>query len=155
MTAPALKAPSIDLVAPAWLRLVPGVPADRVATSLPSDLAKLQGDTGFITVERVGGGPARDVPMRGSALRVSAWAAPSAGSTQVPWGRASDLVEAVLTGTYSDALVGILIDLSARGYAAVRVLTVYALGEPARVTGDPSGFARFDIDLLMNWRTEA
>jgi hypothetical protein len=48
-----------------------------------------------------------------------------------------------------------LLDFSARGYASARVLTVVALSEPGRIEGDPSGFARYDVDLLINWRTEA
>lgn len=153
MTAPALKRPSIDLVAPAWLRLVPGVDETKVATSLPSDVSALR--TGaFVTIGNAGGTPNRDVPLRAPVLTASCWAAPATvGSTQVPWGRASDTAEAIEAATWDPALMDRLIDLTPRGYAPARVLTVVALSEPARVTGDPSGFARYDIDLLVNWRT--
>jgi len=153
MTEP-LKPPSIDLIAPAWLRLIVGIDPTKVATTLPSDVAVLRTGAFVQAMSGAGGSPNRDVPLRAPVVRVACWAAPPEGSRQVPWGRASDAAERILTATYDPALMGRTIDLSSRGYAPAHVLTVVALSEPARVEGDPSGFARYDIDLLVNWRMQ-
>jgi len=138
--------PNIDLVGVAWLRSLAGVPSDSVATKLPS-ADKLRG--GFVRWRSgLGGSPGTSI--RRPIGAAECWAAPSAGSSQVPWGAASDLVEAVFTA--ADAPEFITVRLALPGtYGSVLVHSVRALGEPAKVEGDPSGFARFDVDLEINW----
>lgn len=36
-------------------------------------------------------------------------------------------------------------------YDPARVLSVWPVGGPLRVSGDPSGFARYDLDLELAW----
>lgn len=144
--------PTTDLVGIAWLRLVPGLPAQQINTALPKDVSVLR-TVGFVRVAVVGGSPNLEVPLRRPVLSVECWAAPAEGSQKVPWGRASNLAENVLAATYDRSLMGRLVDLTPwdADYLPARVLTVNALSEPTRVEGDPSGFARFDLDVELNW----
>lgn len=144
--------PTTDLVAIAWLRLIAGLPAQQIATKLPKDVTILR-TVGFVTTQIVGGNPHPDVPMRQPVVTASCWAAPAAGSEKVPWGRAANLAEPIMAATYDRDLMDAEVDLTGfdPDYLPARVRTVLALTEPVRVEGDPSGFARFDIDLRINW----
>lgn len=159
MMAP-LKRANTDLVGVAWLRLVPRIDSSAVATRLPRyttgdhrgevDVSKLR-TSGFV-VWRSGIGGAPSGKLRRPVGVAECWAAPAEGSIQVPWGRASDLAENIFDAATDEfsALDNVAVSLPA-GYPAARVLTVRALGEPQKVTGDPSGFARFDINIEINW----
>jgi hypothetical protein len=135
-----------ELVAVAWLRGVPGVPADGVATTLPSDNSTWAA-SGFVQVTAVGGGPNPHLPVRASVVGVDCWAV-NPGSGRPPWGKANSLAEAVRDGTLGPS--GRVVDLAAAGLSA-RVLEAYLLSEPRRVKGDAASYARYSFDMAMPW----
>lgn len=151
-----MKRPNTDLVGVAWLKMVPGIPADSVATRLPTvsgsvDVSKLRAG-GFVRWRSgLGGTPAG--LMRRPVGVAECWAAPAAGSNQVPWGRAADLAEAIMAVVTDEYTLLDHVQVQPPGdYAPAIVHTVRALsGDPMKVEDDPSGFARFDVDLEINW----
>lgn len=148
--------PGTDLVGVGWLKLNPLLPAGRIATALPKDDDALRAP-GFVRTFITGGTPGIDMPWRQPVITAQCWAAPSSpGSTKVPWGVANQLAERIVVSTYDRAYQNVAIDLSAinPNYIPARVATVIALTEPRRID-DPSGFARFDVDLLFHWRLDA
>jgi hypothetical protein len=150
------KHANTDLVGVAWLKTVPGLDPTAVATRLPKtggevDVTKLR-TSGFV-VWRSGLGGVSSGKLRRAIGVAEFWAAPDAGSSQVPWGRASDITEAVyaeLSDEFSTVANAVTVTLPG-DYHPARVHTVRALGEPQKVEGDPSGFARFDINIEINW----
>lgn len=149
MTTPLL--PNTDLVAVAWLKRNAKFTAKGVgvATTIPDDLPQLR--AGFLHVVRVGGSPSIDLPVRAPVVQVSAYAAPAEGSSKMPWAQASQLAEWVWEQTFSAADQNVTLAFSVAGYAQARVMTAVALSEPLRVENDPSGYARVDIEVLINW----
>lgn len=152
MTAPPVHAPTSRLVAVGWLSLaLPGV---GVGTELPKGSAASP-TTGYLRTAVIGGTPGRDVPMRGPVVAAECWFPPHADTGDASWARAEDLAERVIAATYNPALMGVVVDLSSVGsYAPARVHTVVALAEPRRDENDPSGWARLDVDLAINWTAE-
>lgn len=92
MSAPLLKPVNNELVAVAWAQSIPGIPAGRVATTLPP-LEKWV-DTGFVTVSAVvGGTPHPDAPLYRPVIQFGFWSARGGSSTTPPWGVAFTLSE--------------------------------------------------------------
>jgi hypothetical protein len=153
MSAPPLVLlPNTDLVAVAWLRRNAKFSERNIgiATTLPSDRAKLV--SGFITTQVVGGSPELELPIRKPVVAVSSWAAPATeGSSKTPWPQAAAISEWIWEMTWDRAHMNVTLSFSLPGYAQARVFTVEALTEPRRVEDDPSGYARVDVDLLINW----
>lgn len=146
--------PNTDLVARAWLRLA-AAPA-RADWRLPAADDAMRAD-GFVRVVTVGGSPNVYVPLRAPVVAAQCFVAPTVDSTgTVPWMRAAALVERVLAATYDPSLANLRIDLSSVGdYGPARVLTVSAIAEPRRIPDDAGDFARFDLDLALDWRADA
>lgn len=147
-------APTPALVAVAWLgQRVPGVTEAMVATSLPSDVSKWAAE-GFVQVN-AGGGPAEvDLPqVRHSLVMVDFWAATvDAGgnvSAKPAWNKANRLAELVRGATEIQAY-GQAVTLPA-GYLGARVQAAYFLTEPEQINDDPSGYAHFSVDMMMDW----
>lgn len=139
-----------ELVAVAWFgQRVARVTAGAVATTLPADVSKWA-DLGFVQVQVSAAGridpiiPQRRLPV----VTVDYWAA-SPGSNRPPWGKANQLVEYVRAAIEGQHY-GQRIDLPAN-YTGARVQSVYAVGEAARVEGDPSGYARYTQDFAIDW----
>lgn len=146
--------PTNELVGVAWLsQRVPGLEASQVATSLPRPEAQVPSwaDDGFVQVQAIPGGvPHVDLPVRKPALQVDCWGA-SSTSSKPQWGQANRLAELIRNATESDAaLYGRPVTLPA-GYLGAIVLSVYLISEPMRMSGDPSGYARFSFDLALDW----
>lgn len=139
--------PTSDLVAAAWVRLVPDLSAG-VASSLPSD-GSTWAANGFVQVQAVGGTPPTHVPMRRPVLGVDCWAV-NLNSQKAPWGKANSLAELIRAACENCDNFGVRLDLGA-SYGAARVLTAYLLTEPRRVLGDASNYARYQFDLAVNW----
>lgn len=140
--------PTTDLVSRAWLRLA--VPYVRVDDQLPKPDAALR-SVGFIRAVTVGGGMDLDVPLRRPMVTAECWVAPSEESLNVAWNAAGRLAQWVIDATDNRALMGRLVVLTAFGaYSPARVHTVVATSEPQRVE-DPGRFARYDVDLQINW----
>lgn len=153
MTEPT-KLPGSDLVGVGWLKLLDGLPADRIATVLPKDDAPLR--LGFVRTMIVGGSPAPgEMPWRAPVITAECWAAPQPGSVKLPWGVASNLAEIIVNGAYARTSQQrrIVFTGSLADFIPAKVATVIPLTEPRRIE-DPSGFARFDVDLLINWRID-
>lgn len=151
--------PTSELVAMSWLKAnAPafGATADKIATTLPRD-ASTWFDTGFITVRAIAGTNYQpNGTRRTSIVQLDAWWSPSTGamsSGKVPWGKANALMEAVVAATehpvtgYSSR-----VPLALPDYVPVVVLAAYpAYGEPMRMEGDPNGYARYQMDLAIDW----
>jgi len=142
--------PNNELVAVAWLQALDGIPAGKVATSLPKDVATFA--DGFLTVSIVGGSPQVYVPMRRPVVQVDTWVSSPGSSPR--WGRANDLAELVRVATYdyADEARPMRVELPAQ-YDAARVHSAFLLTEPRRVEGDPARHARYTFDLQLHWST--
>lgn len=146
--------PTNELVAVAWLsQRVPGL-AGIVATTLPRPLdggAISWADTGFVQVQALpGGSPNIDVPVRKPVVQADCWAA-SATNAKPPWNLANRLAELIRDATENDAaLYGKPVTLPVNYLGAV-VLSAWLISEPMRITGDPLGYARFSLDLAIDW----
>lgn len=142
--------PNNELVAVAWLQGLDGIPAGKVATRLPSDVAAYA--DGFLTVAVAGGSPAVYVPMRRPVMQVDTWVSTTGSNPR--WGRANDLAELVRVATYdyADEARPVRVELPAQ-YDAARVHSAFLLTEPRRVEGDPSRHARYTFDVQLHWST--
>jgi hypothetical protein len=141
-----------DLVALTWLRSIPGIDAGMVATTLPSDVSKWA-TAGFIVASIPGGAPWAHIPVHRPVVSLDFWAANLAPSGDVtskpPWGKAHSLAELVRAATYEDIGMGI-VELPVSGLRA-RLLSVFPLTEPRRVSGDDARYAHYQFDALMHW----
>lgn len=140
-----------ELVAAAWLVQRAGFTSGQVATTLPPDVDAWRA-AGFVTVAALPGGLAEvDTPQwRRPVVQVDCWAAPvSSGGQRPQWNLAAQLAERVRAATeaqtYGSAVT------TPTGYGGARVQAVYLTVEPRRVVDDVAGFARFTIDLAVDW----
>jgi len=143
--------PTNELVAVAWLSSrVPGLVAAQVGTTLPKDVSTWA-DEGFLQIQALpGGAPDVDVPVRRPVFQLDAWAS-TPGSNKPPWHLANRLAELVREATEADAaLYGREVTMPAN-YLGARVQAAYLVSEPRRVTNDPAGYARFTLDLAIDW----
>ena len=154
MTAPAVNAPTSSRVGRAWLRSVLRTEVG-VGRALPSTATEHMRTYGFAVAEVVGGSPDIDVPFRRPVIGVACWVAPpTADPSIVQTAAAERLAEWVITAAYDHPAVGVTLDLRALGlgsYRPARLHTVIPVSEPREAPDDPSNYARFDIDLLLNW----
>lgn len=144
--------PNSDLVAVGWLKTLIDLASVEKGTTLPKVDTALR-TTGFLKTMIVGGSPAMESPIRRPVINVQSWAAPAAGSRKVPWARAAHNAELVWKATQVRPFPVTVIDLSSigTGYAPARIFSVITLSEPRRIEGDGSDFARFDLDVQINW----
>jgi hypothetical protein len=156
MSAPTLLRPNSEVVGVSWARRVPGIPDSGVATNLPTDRSKLV--DGFVQLIGVATGTAEiEVPLHRPVLTFACWAAPAnEASSKPPWAKAARMAEALWESSFYETYLGInvqgiVIPMYLPGYANARILTVNAVSEPVRVPDDPSNYARFDVDLELNW----
>jgi hypothetical protein len=154
MSAPVLKPANSQLVGVEWAKRIPslvlaGVP---VAGALPADDAPIRA-AGFVTALHVGGGSDLDVPRKRSVIAFSAWAAPpSTGSRKLPLGRAGGIAEWIWEAAYDRSMTGIILDLHGigGGFADVKIMGTLPISVPRPIYGDPSGFARFDVEIQLD-----
>ncbi|WP_149264292.1 hypothetical protein [Actinomadura sp. K4S16] len=142
--------PSSEIVAVAWLRTLPGIPPNGVATTLPGDTSTWH-DTGFVTVHLTGGDPGLHVPQRAPVLQLDCWAA-NPNSQKPPWGRANALAERIVDAcrpAQQRRLMG-RIALPAP-YQDARVQTANVETEPRRVYPDEARFADYMLELALYW----
>lgn len=145
MTIPVLRA-NHELVATAWLRTIVG---DRVATTLPKDIASWV-ESGFCTLDTVGGSPNMYLPIREPVMSVDCWAVNPA-SQKPPWGKASALAQAIQAACWDHPAIPQALTLPA-GYPPVQIKSAYLTGDPRRVTDDASSYARYSIPgLALAW----
>ena len=143
--------PTDELVATAWLtQRVPGLTAGQVATTLPKTVDSWV-DEGFVQVTVMSAGrDLIDIPVRRPIVDIDCWAAPPASSSKVPWHKAARLVELIRVAMDDDTSFGQPVTMPAN-YLGARVQAVYLAINPNRVTGDTSGFARFNMSLEVDW----
>jgi hypothetical protein len=144
-----LHAPT-DLVAAAWIRSIPGLTADGVATQLPTDETTWAAN-GFIVVPAtVGGSPAANMPLRQPVVQVEAWGTVP-GSDKLPWGIPNQLIEQVRAATYDRTTFGRPLTITAGPvtYPVASVKSVTAMTEPRRVWSDAGDYAGYVMDVLL------
>lgn len=140
--------PTNALVAAAWIaQRVPGFTSAMVATQLPRDTTTWA-TSGFVQVTPITGTPDVDIDVRRPLVQIDTWA--TSGGTNPPVGKANVLAERIRIATFDGALYGRPV-VTKDGYDNAIVLSAYVLTEPAEVTDDPSGYARFTFDLALDW----
>lgn len=163
----ALKLPNSELVARAWLALVPqfadvGTP---IVTTLPQDVMTWTA-TGAVQVAGiVGGSPDAYVPRANPVVWLKCWACTATQATPTsrvtvsnkpPWGAANLLAEQIRAATYridtEAAARGLA--MPAPGYYGASVHAAYLLSEPRRIPGDSAGYACYTLDLQLSWVAE-
>lgn len=146
-----LHAPT-DLVAVAWIRSIPGLVADGVATQLPTD-ETTWAQNGFVVVPTsVGGTPHTTAPLRRPVCQVECWGTVP-GSDKLPWGIPNQLAEQIRAGTYDRRNYGRLLEIAAGPvtYPPARVISARMLTEPRRIWSDVGDYAGFQFDLAFQW----
>ena len=147
---PAYIYPSTEQVSVAWLKTLPGLPANQIATTLPADNSSWAA-SGFVQVAGVGGTPQVHIPVFEPVVQIDCWAN-NVDSQKPPWGKAAHLAEVIVWATYSALQPGVF-DLGANFYPP-RLMAVYPLSEPRRVLHDEAGFARVQFDMAFRWTLE-
>lgn len=141
--------PNSELVAMAWLALVPGITPAMVATTLPQDTTAWQ-STGFIQVTGAGGDPGVDVPMSHPNVQLDFWAV--SGSAKPPMGKAMHLAQVVLTdGIRARAGFQRALSMPVSGYRQAHLREILATGLPKRMPGDDGSYARVTMDVNFFW----
>lgn len=136
-----------ELVAIAWLGGVTGLTSAMVAATLPADNTTWAA-SGFVTVRTVGGAPGIHVPLRQPVVMVDCWAV-KPGSSKPPWFQANALAELIDAGCRaSTAQRPVTLPT---GYPTARVLSAYLVSEPRRAYGDQGDYARYTVDMALNW----
>lgn len=154
MTPPLHNAPTSGIVVRAWARSVlpPTVGVDR---ALPAEATEDMRSVGFVVGRTIGGGPDRWVPIREPVAGFECWVAPPANNNAiVQWNAAERLANWLIAAAYAHPVTGVVLDLAALGFGAyrpARVLTILPVSEPREAPDDPSNYARFDIDMQINW----
>ena len=151
MTIATLHTPT-DLVAVAWVKTIPGLVADGVATQLPAD-ETTWASNGFVVVPAtVGGTPHQNIPVRRPVCQVECWATVP-GSDKLPWGMANALAEQIRAGTYDRTTFGRPLNIVAGGvtYPTARVISARCHTEPRRIWSDAGDYAGFTFDLGLQW----
>lgn len=137
-----------ELVTVAWLALVFDS-TDMVGLTLPQDQTKWSA-SGFVQPSSFPGGSSdMYVPMYSPVVQVDCWAVtPTSGKPA--WGKAANLAQAIENATYGTAFREKTLTLPG-SFPPAQLKTVYLNTRPHRVPDDPSGFARFMLELRINW----
>lgn len=148
-----LQHATTDLVACTWLASLPGFSPAMVGTTLPrpdGDGVLSWASTGFVQVTAVvGGTPEMYVPLASPVIQIDCWAT-QADSDLPPWAKANALAENIRWGCLDPANFQRAITLRS-GYAQARMKSAYLLTEPRRVPGDEADYARYLVNLTLNW----
>lgn len=139
--------PTNALAAITWLKSLDGIPSDKVATELPK-LEKWE-DTGFVQVYVLPAGtPNPDVPIHSPQIQIFTWTA-EPGSNRPPKRKANNLAEVIKNATWDHTTFGIL--QTPMPYQFVRIMSVRALSDPVEVEADEARFAKYMLDIEINW----
>lgn len=147
-----IRNPNSNLVLERLLGRILGT-EDHSARDLPEDQSKWT-ESGFMTYTNLGGPGALELPSHATGYRLSAWATTGAtgASKSPPWAKAFDLA-----GRVYDGLQGVkdpdfyAVHPTRSGYAPHKVITAYPTSDPMDIGGDPSGFARVDFSVMIQW----
>lgn len=139
--------PNTELVAVGWIKTIPLINADLVATTVPAHSAAFE-QHGFVQVTaNVGGDSNSYSGMRRPFAQVDTWAY-TAGSKKVPWGKAATLaaiIEDAIAGKQARGLV-----VTPASFDNAFLHAVEVVRNPARVSADPA-YARYSMDLHLHW----
>ncbi|GAA4082710.1 hypothetical protein [Actinomadura miaoliensis] len=144
-----MKAPTNEVVAVAWIKTLPGIPANRVGTTLPDSAA--WADTGFVQIGLVSGQPDIYVPQRQPVLQIDCWAV-NPDSQKPPWGKANALADIIVAACQPHrqrASFGRI--TTPPQFADARVQTGHALSEPRRITPEDGRMADYQFELQLYW----
>lgn len=147
-----LQHATTELVAVTWLATISGITAAMVGTQLPEPAADgtvSWASTGFVQVMPVGGSPGMYVPLSSPVVQIDCWATQS-NSDLPPRAKANALAMAVWWAAQQNTGIETVLALRT-GYAGARVMSAYLLGEPRPIYGDPSDYARYTMNVAMNW----
>lgn len=139
--------PTNEVVMVAWLKALPNIPSDKVATVLPVDNSVIA-PSGFITTMVAGGEPHKYVPRNSPVYEVNCWAV-NPNSEKPPWGKANNLAEIIKESFYDQSNFGHLTTPSP--FENVRTMSGYLLNSPKRVPEDEGRFARYTFEILFHW----
>jgi hypothetical protein len=145
--------PNSELVAVKWLSSLPGLTTSMVATTLPRDTSSWAAN-GFVQVGAVSGGaPEPYTGLRQPVISVHTWAV-KPGTEKPPWGIAAQLFEYIIAACVIN--YGIQQVFTPRtGYSQALVHSAVIVSEPRRLPGDPTAYAHYQGDLLLNWASLA
>lgn len=151
MSAPVLKPVNSELVAEAWAQSVPGIPAGKVARTLPPVAAWI--DTGFVTVEAiVGGTPHPDFPLSRPVVQFGFWAARGGSAVTPPWGVAFILAEYLKRACEVDSPHRSKVLMIPHGFEQAEVQDASSLLEPRRhPVPSAEGYAHVIMDVQLEW----
>lgn len=148
MTTPTLYA-NTELVVQALLAEFFGS-SDYIGTTLPiADKGGVNSwiETGFVTVNSLGGTASSEVAMMSPIVAVNCWASPKTGGSKPPYGKANNLAETIrhgcrLTRPHKVTLPG--------SFPEAIVFTAFLVSEPRRLP-DAASYARYTFDMQVNW----
>lgn len=151
MSAPVLKPVNTELVAEAWAQSVAGIPAGKVARTLPA-LSAWAG-TGFVTVEAiVGGTPHPDFPLSRPVVQFGCWAANGGSAVTPPWGAAFILAELLKRACEVDSPHRSAVLVIPHGFEMAEVRDASCMIEPRRhPVPSPEGYAHVIQDIQLEW----
>lgn len=136
-----------ELVTCAWLGLVFD-DTSMVGTTLPEDPATWAAN-GFVQAgPALGSGAGPDVPLFMTVIQVDTWAC-TLTSQKSPWGQANNLAMTIVMATYSKFIEKKLVLPGSYPDAYLKTVQMNML--PRRMPGDPAGYARYTMELKVNW----
>ncbi|WP_433242525.1 hypothetical protein [Actinomadura nitritigenes] len=142
--------PTNEIVAVAWLKTLPGVPSNGVATTLPGDSTTWQ-DEGFVTVTLTGGTPDIYIPQRRPVFQLDCWAV-NPNSQKPPWGKANAIAEAIAAACQPHRQRQVFGTVTTPPqYDDARVQTGNLESEPRRVLADEARYADYMLELALYW----
>lgn len=142
-----MKTPTPELVARTWLRGLPFLSGVSVATVLP---ARASWADAFIQITS-GPGEIIDayMPAAEPVMQIDVWAQPRGTSAKAPWDRAATLAEDIRYAVYGTATTARL--TIGGDFDTAELKSVLLRRAPRRVYGNPSGLARYSLDLAFTY----
>jgi hypothetical protein len=149
-----------ELAAMAWLKTVPGLPIDKIGTTLPQD-PNAWAEDGFIQPIITGkGSSSRYYGYRAPVVTVHCWAVNPTKQTP-PWWKANELAENIHEHLLVENNGGENIVLPKAGYRKIRILQAWVIEEPKRIPWgfpsgqgsfvDPGNAAHYTVSFQMAW----
>lgn len=132
-----------ELVLMEWLKMVDGLPSDKISTTLPDD--SVIAEEGFVTVQAVGGVPNMYTKMQRSLIQIDCWGY-NANSNRLPWGKTYNLAMNIKEATWALNTHVTTPD----AFNDARVTAVVIDTDPRRITTDPA-YARYSMDVVVHW----
>ena len=140
--------PNTELVIVAWLKAIPGIDPDAVATTLPEP-GTWPGYQ-FIQPSTVSDDTDPHIPVFRPVVSIDCRAY-RPGSKRPPWGQANQLAEIIRMATYRTMVHDGLNLAMPAGYSPARICPPWVIHGPHRMLGDQSHWARYQLDLGFTW----